>query len=94
MATVQLKVGKPSSLTRLSHQENVISLWRRPRQVSVTVLNRLWWTAKAYGIVLGIMQLVLVSLFLIYLDSLSHKLLPIKRIKKELSMGSEPPATT
>jgi hypothetical protein len=94
MATVQLKVGKSSSLTRLSNQENVISLWRRPRQVSVTVLNRLWWTTKAYGIVLGIMQLVLVSLFLIYLNWLSHKLLPIKRIKKELSMGGEPPATT
>lgn len=96
MATVQLNVEDSSALTELSNSGNSISLWRRPRQMSVAVLtlNRLWWKTKAYGTILGIMQLVLLSLILVYLNWLYRKFSPIKRSKKSLSIDSKPPAAT
>jgi hypothetical protein len=96
MATVQLNVEDSSALTELSNSGNSISLWRRPRQMSVAVLtlNRLWWHTKAYGTILGLMQLVLLSLVLVYLNWLYRKFSPIKRSTKSLNIDSKPPAAT
>jgi len=78
MATVQLKAGE-SSIIETSHSQgkNSFPLWRNPVQMFVAKLNRSWWHTKAYGTILGIMLLVLVSLLFIYLYSLYRKFLPV-----------------
>ena len=74
MATVQLKAGESSIIeTSQSQGENSFRLWRNPLQMFV----RSWWQTKAYGTILGIMLLVLVSLLFIYLYSLYRKFLPV-----------------
>ncbi|MBR8837951.1 MAG: hypothetical protein DSM106950_29105 [Stigonema ocellatum SAG 48.90 = DSM 106950] len=63
--------------TTLSQGENSFSLWRRPVQMLVAKLNRLWWHTKAYGTILSMMLLVLVSLFFVYVYWLYRKFIPV-----------------
>ncbi len=78
MVTVQLKARESSTIeTRHSNQENSFRLLSKPVQMLGVVLNRSWWHTKAYGTILGVMLLVLVSLLFVYLYWVFRKFLPV-----------------
>ncbi len=88
MATVQLKTGESSMIENSQSQgENSFRVWRNPVQIFAARLNRSWWQTKAYGTILGIMLLVLVSLLFIYLYLLYRKFLPVPA-KRALNYSS------
>lgn len=88
MANVQLEAGKSSAVkTRYSDQKNSFNVWNKPVRLLVAKLYRFWWHTKAYGTILGIMVMVLVSLVVLSLYWLYRNLVQVSVLSASQGVG-------